>query len=57
MKAFSIEYTYNGYTYRASVDARDRESARNKVGRKHGLNAADSKKKIKIKNATVVGFF
>ena len=57
MKAFSIEYTYNGFTYRASVDARDKESARNKIGRKHGLNAADSKKKIIIKKATVIGFF
>lgn len=57
MKAYSIEYTYNGFTYRASVDAKDKDSARNKVGRKHGLNAAESKKKIKVKNVTVVGFF
>ena len=36
MKAYSINYMYNGLTYHDAVDAKDRDSARNKIGRKHG---------------------
>lgn len=57
MKAYAVDYIYNGFRYHAHVDAKDKDSARNKVGRKHGLKADESRKKIKIMNLTIVGFF
>lgn len=57
MKAYAVDYIYNGFRYHANVDAKDKDSARNKVGRKHGLKADESRKKIKIMNLTIVGFF
>ena len=57
MKAYSINYMYNGLTYHDTVDAKDRDSARNKIGRKYGLNAAESKKRIRLLSVSIVGYF
>ena len=57
MKAYGITYMYNGFTYHATVDAKDKNSARNKLGRKHGLKAAEAKKQIKLISISVVGYF
>ena len=56
MKAYGISYTYNGHTYSTVVDAKDKESARNKIARKHGLKAANAKA-IKFTRVNVVGYF
>ncbi len=56
MKAYGIRYTYNGMQYSTTVDARDKDSARNKIARKHGLKAAEAKA-IKLNSVSVIGFF
>ena len=57
MKAYYIEYTYNGFKYAAHVDAKDKASARNKIGRKHGLKAEQAAREIKLTTVNVVGFY
>lgn len=57
MKAYAVNYMYNGLIYHTTVDARDKDSVRNKIGRKHGLNAAESKKRITILSAAVIGYY
>ena len=56
MKAYGITYTYNGHNYTTTVDAKDKESARNKIARKHGLKAAQAKA-IKLTRVSVIGYF
>ena len=56
MKAYSINYTYNGHNYySALVDAKDKTSARNKIARKHGLKAEQAKA-IKLTSVRIVGY-
>lgn len=57
MKAYGIGYTYNGRQYTATVDARDKEAARNKIGRRHGLKADEAKREIRINSVSVIGYF
>lgn len=56
MKAYGIRYTYKGMQYNTTVDARDKDSARNKIARKHGLKAAEAKA-IRLNSVSVIGFF
>ncbi len=55
MKAYGINYTYNGHNYSALVDAKDKTSARNKIARKHGLKAEQAKA-IKLTSVRIVGY-
>lgn len=57
MKAYGIDYIYNGGKYTITVDAKDRDSARNKIGRKHKMNAEQAKRNIKFTKVCVVGYF
>lgn len=57
MKAYGIDYTFNGRAYSTTVDAKDKDSARSKIGRRHGLNAAEAKRKIKFVRVSVIGYF
>ena len=57
MKAYSVRYIYNGITYSKLVDATNPYSAKNKVGRTHGLKAAESQELIKILSISVVGYY
>lgn len=56
MKAYGIDCTYNGWKYSTLVDAKDKESARNKIARKHGLKAAQAKA-IKLVRVSVIGYY
>lgn len=56
MKAYGIKYTYKGMHYSTTVDARDKDSARNKIARKHRLKAAEAKA-IKLDSVSVIGYF
>lgn len=56
MKAYGIDYTYKGHRYWTTVDARDLKSAKNKIGRKHGLKASEADA-IKITNHHIIGYF
>ena len=53
MKAYSIDYSFKGMKRTASVDAKDVNSAKNKIARKCRCSAND----IKIEKVTVVGYF
>lgn len=57
MKAYGIDYIYNGAKYTTTVDAKDKDSAKSKIGRKHKLNAEQAKKSIKFTKVSVVGYF
>ena len=57
MKAYGIDYTYNDINYTTTVDAKDRGSARNKIGRKHKLNAEQAKRSIRFTRISVIGYF
>lgn len=57
MQAYGIDYKFKGHQYSAIVDAKDRDSARNKIGRKHGLKAAESKKEIKLVKVIIIGYY
>ena len=57
MQAYGITYKFNGRTYDTTVDAKDRDSARNKIGRKHGLKASEAKKQIKLTRVSIIGYF
>lgn len=56
MKAYGIDYTYNGHKYTTVVDAKDKDSARNKIARKHGLKATQAKA-IKLTRVSVIGYY
>lgn len=57
MKAYGITYTYNGRPFNVNIDARDKTAARNKIGRRHGLNATQSARQIKIVRCSVIGYY
>lgn len=57
MQAYGIDYKYNGHWYSAVIDAKDTESARNKIGRKHKLKAAEAKKAIKLTRVVILGYY
>lgn len=57
MKAYGIDYRFNGKKFCTVVDAKDKESARNKIGRKHGLKADQAKRQIKLETVRIVGYF
>ena len=56
MQAYYITYTCKGIKRYANVDAKDRESARNKIARKHGLKAVEASA-VKLNKVTVIGYF
>ena len=56
MKAYGIDYTFKGVRYSITVDAKDKETARNKIARKHGIKAAEAKA-VKLNRVTVIGYF
>ena len=56
MYAYGIDYTYKGIKYSAFVDAKDKASAKNKIGRKHGLKASQSRTAIKLIRVNVIGY-
>ena len=58
MKAYYIKYTVNNQSCEAQIDAKDIDSAKNKIGRKHGYKTTDDiKKNIKISDYSVIGYF
>lgn len=54
MKAYSIDYTVSGKYFHKLIDAKDINSAKKKLGKKHGFKDG---RKISIKAVMVVGYF
>lgn len=54
MKAYGISYTVKGKPYSANVDAKDIDSAKKKLGKKHGYKDG---RMIKVSNVVVLGYF
>ena len=53
MIAYSIEYKIGNQHFDTSIDAKNLESARNKIARKHGVD----KSKVTIIRHFYIGFF
>lgn len=55
MKAYAIDYTVKGEKYfGALIDAKDLQSAKKKLGKKHGYKDG---RMIKVEKVSVVGYF
>ena len=54
MQAYGINYSIDGKEYDILIDAKDVKSAKNKIGRKHGLKTG---RKVKISKVSVVGYY
>lgn len=58
MQAYGIDYMFNGHLFiMATVDAKNTKSAKHKIGRRHGLKAAEAEKAIKITKVVVLGYY
>lgn len=57
MKAYSITYIYCDVMHKTTVDASNKDSARNKIGRMYKLTAKESKRLIKLVSVSVIGYF
>ena len=54
MTAYAIDYTVKGQKYYKLVDAKDLNSAKKKLGKKHGYKDG---RMIKFDRVSVVGYF
>jgi len=54
MIAYSIDYMVKDKTYTTSIDAKNLESAKKKIGRKHGYKTG---RMVKVTKVVVIGYF
>ena len=53
MQAYGIDYEINGRTFTTNIDAKNIQSARNKLARKHKVNPED----VKITKTIIIGYY
>lgn len=54
MQAYGIDYKVNGKPYTATIDAKDVQSAKRKLGKRHGYKDG---RMIKVSCIRIIGYY